>query len=260
MKKIILSLVIMLGMVSAVSAQTYKENFKSLLTVSSSSISTQNLASMLKPALGQLTGSYFSDEMAERYLSTQFADDFSDVIMPYFEKSLTDQDMQDLLASYNQPNVKSVVEKMNSLSSENLSQDVMNKLQEPIMTLMFGGTADDVKLADGVSEEYATAYTQFCEHGGMFSSFEAMKSLLSQNGMGSKLDPVISYLSKNMPRVMANMYNGKITMEDLKSIDAVYTTTAYKHFSEGMDGMMGNLTTVLQQLSQKVTDWANKNK
>lgn len=261
MKKVILTVAILatsiLGFAQEDSKQTFRESFRQMMESGIVAQSyTGTLTQSLESALASVKGIPGS---TQEYVKNQMMNDVIDIMADYYEPYVTTEDMNFITNQFQKPEIKTANEHIQSLATD-LNSGLASKMSKPIMNVLTGGTPEPVVLDDGISKTYFKACSEYCRKSDMLSTVESalnsIKSLPIPNEMlTNKLETIQQYLNANLPTMLANAYNGKVTVEDFKAMTKLFDTSAWQNFSKGNKALTSDMLNVAQKLTTKMAEY-----
>lgn len=258
MRRLFITLVICISAVLGAQAQTYKEQLKAFMATGGTTISIDNVSGNLVKMLPAGT----SNALIDRYAKEQLMDDIADILMPYYEKTTSMEDLKTLKAFYEKPEMKVIQQKIASLA-EGVTEKSMTQMEPAIRALMSGQEATDIKLDAGISNEYANMCNDYLKKAGLTDIFDGLFSTIKQMGAASsdpRIEKLLKYIESSIPAIMVNYLHESLSMDELKILYATTDTPAFKHMAEGNKAMMKDIMPISMQLKEKAESWINSHK
>lgn len=269
MKKIIIALVMCLcvGSVSAqnsviaigpISDDTYKVALKEVFTQTSSNVNPEKMADAIK----NMVGSNVPSAVIEKYIAEQLENDIIDLVTPYYEPYVTYGDLTFLTEQYAKPEIIKALGQLGSLADIDQNQ-LMQQLQQPLMTIMMGGQPENVKPNAGISKEYIDACIRYCEKAGVADAFETLKvafdKMPDENAKTSAYK-AFDYLKVNLPTVFVNVLHGHASLDDFKVMMTIYDSEAYEHVRNANKALITDVMPFTMKLIEKAKAYAESGK
>ncbi|MCQ2129512.1 MAG: hypothetical protein MJZ08_08815 [Bacteroidaceae bacterium] len=252
MKHLVITILMAVSASLTASAQTFKEFFDEVITGDISSFN------FLKPDNKLLN--IGNSEAVKAYAKEQMASDIAELIRPYYEATMSSDDMKELYEAFKQPKMKQAREHIQASMAGNFSEELAQELTGSAMSFVMGKTPDDIELKQGISKKYAKLCKEYCEVSGATNMIDAMLQSVPTGNASGMLNNIVGYLKSNMPTILANKFYGNVSTDDLKALQKLSKTEAYKHFSEGTTKFMGNIVPFAKELQGRMKAWEEKNK
>lgn len=227
------------------SAQTFNEFFDEVV---SNNVSTSFISKFMDQ-----TAMFGKDENAKRYFKEQMLSDIKDIIRPYYESTMSTDDIKEMYEAYKRPKIKEANEHILASMSSSLNEDLTKELAGKAMSL------EDIELKQGISNKYAKLCKEFCETSGTNTMLDAVYQSMPIDNK-AMLNTIMDYIKSNIPTILANKFYGNVTTDDLKALQKLSKTSAYKHFNEGTTKFMSNLEPFAKELIERMDAWEEKNK
>ena len=251
MKKIIFTIMLAVSASLTASAQTFNEFFDEVV---SNNVSTSFISKFMDQ-----TAMFGKDENAKRYFKEQMLSDIKDIIRPYYESTMSTDDIKEMYEAYKRPEIKEANEHILASMSSSLNEDLTKELAGKAMSLVMGGKMEDIELKQGISNKYAKLCKEFCEASGTNTMLDAVYQSMPIDNK-AMLNTIMDYIKSNIPTILANKFYGNVTTDDLKALQKLSKTSAYKHFNEGTTKFMSNLGPFAKELIERMDAWEEKNK
>ena len=222
----------------SINAQTFKEKFREVQKMALASSQSNSLADYIS----KLPGEDANSPLAQRYIKEQMLDDMLEIMAPYYEPYLTEEDIDFVRKEYEKPEVKTAVEHLNAISA-GTNGGMMAMVSGPMMQLMSGKAAEPVALREGVSNEYFAACADYCRKVDAMSSINTVLDLVQNvpgDAMKAKVATLKEYLQDNIAAIFTNACYGKVTAADLAIMSALNDTPAWQHFKQGTQNLLKN--------------------
>lgn len=271
------SLIMMAAMICLpMFADSYRNTMKEYM-LKSNVINTDQYVKLMEP----LAESFFADdiEMGKtiigRYIEEQMMEDITDMYLPLFRKHVSEAELKELIKTYSDPRYGRVQEHaskiLSTMDQTEEYQMFTTKYQEALVSIMQGGTAEDVKPTMSVSGEYARVFNQYYVSSGtkqmvtnMFSSMtDMLENMLisygyTQSEAKKVMKQVTDYSDRNLPVMLMSIFNRNLTLRDLQDLNEISATTPYKHAMEAVNDASTDVMQLGIDLISHMADWMDK--
>ena len=258
MKKLSITLLCCVCFALTVSAQTFKETLKEFITSQTSGVLTGDMSKLFKD---------FSKEesmpaLAKQYAKEQMMDDMIDIMVPYFEDKVTENDLKELTSFYKKPKTQEALGRLKVLADAFSKKNAVKEFFAPFTKLALGAKPDNLKLREGISKKYFKACNKYCKDAGIMKTVEQVEKAITQVPLPSDgvAEIMLDYLHKNLPTFLANTASQCVTLEDFDTMSEVFKTKAFKHFEAGKDAMMSDVMNIGIKLLEKINKWSAERK
>lgn len=234
-------------------------------------VNPDQYSQMLEP----LAQSLYADDpnganVVSQYVTTQMMQDIADIYEPAFRRYVSEAELNELASIYTNPKYanlqKRAMDIVNGMQHSPEYQQFVSQFSQAIQNIMMDQPARDVQIADDVSKEYADAFYQFYEDsrindilsGSFHSIFTTLQDELVKSGVSNpqaKVNQLVQYTSKNMPKVMLALFSSKLTLEDVKLVAGMTKSTAYQHSMDAVAEMASDPMKLGAELIAKMADW-----
>lgn len=216
--------------------QSYKKFIEACPSRSQVSASTMRVSlSTLNQALMKQYDKSLSDDLIETYLNEQFFDDVADAIIPFYQKGVSENDLQEVTRLMLQPAGKQFQEHLMAMY-DIYHEQMLEMGQQLAFKLIDGGTPDPVSLRPDISQDYILLFNKYYDAQNMAESTESMVRGLQQSASGEQMsivaDGLASFLRENLKNIMLNSCSGLLTESDLQFGIALSELPAWKHIQQ----------------------------
>lgn len=200
--------------------QCYKKYIEACPSGSQVSTSTMRVSlSTLNQALMKRYDKTLSDNLIEKYLKEQFPDDVADAVIPYFQKGVSENDLQEITRLMLLPAGKQYQEHL--MAMNDLYNEQMFEIGRQLaFKLLEGETPAPVSLRPDISKDYILLFNKFYNAQNMAEMTEKMVQGFQQSASGGQLsnvaDVLASFLRENLKNIMLNSCSGMLTEDDLQ--------------------------------------------
>ena len=257
MKRIFTSLMLCFSMLS-VFGQPQRSGFRQLIATGETPVNMRSLTAAINfnPSAG------FTPELSQKYARERMLDDMRTVFLPYYRPHLSHDDITFILAVLHSPDVRQALHHMEILKDGN-NMERGQYIGPSITKITAGETPENIKLKEGVNQEYLQAITAYYKASGQADQLEQTQKHLSaanpeDNGV-KNLVKILDFITTNNPTIMANMAYGKVSIDELKLMTSFYETKAFQHFRAGNQALSADSQNVLSKLMEMAMDWKHKN-
>lgn len=228
---------------------------------------------MMNPLVAQLypndaaqASAAFSD-----YISSQMMSDITDLYEPAFRGRVSEADLEELITLYSDPRFADMSKRaMGVVTSFSTTQEYaafQQQFQAAFLALAKGKNLPaDVSISEDIPAEYVDAFMSYYNDTKiddvLMSSFRSMQGMLSlamrKDGVAEpekKIDALLEYVSRNMPKVLISIFYKTFTVEDLRLCSTVTATPAYHRAREATTEVAGNPIEMSISLFGKIADW-----
>lgn len=209
--------------------------------------------------------------IVEKYLSTQFYEDMTNIMAEFYYKHMTLNQVKSLIKKYKDPAMADVLEKNTELS-KNIQEATQQYLMNNTMGLMSGKDLPAVELDANVSSEYMELIKKNIEISNSKSMIDNARNSLvpslveqiqdeeQKQMMTNMMNTMFEALSNNFETLYANSAIGIITKQDLKTINAFQQTEEAKASNKALAAITQNYLKLGEKIIGKFTDWYEKQK
>lgn len=245
MKRLSLALVFFLGTFMCVQAQTYSELLSKMLTIYTTENSPKTFA---KKAVSQIG--------AGAYIYEQMSNDLIEILSPYYQNTMTLEEMKELVGYYDDPGIKQAIEHFSQVNFHENADDKETSVKA-IGAMLRGEKAKGVKLKKGMSRDYAKKCMMYIEstssHLGIISTYS--KTETSGLSIGNA---IASYLKNDESVRMVNQCFEKVTNVDMENLSRIMETMAFQHMAEANREVRNNMGDITSQIKEKARAWTAK--
>ena len=263
---------VVLVALTSVQAESYRDLLKNYLTYSGD-LNAQNVQEELADALSRVVPAEQAAEVAtivSEYATTSMVDDMVDVMLPYFENKVSEDDLKEMAKIYQDERYVQLHSQAQKLLG-NLQNDeeyvrFMNKFQQDMGVLVQGNPVEDLAVPASVSDSYQKAFRHYYVQSGvrdvLDNSFSAVtdmirKELVSQSvpNADKVADEIGRYLTRNMETLTMVIFSRVYSADDLEYMTKMADTEAERHCIEAAKAMTANPFALIGQMMQKMTTW-----
>ena len=206
-------------------------------------------------------------------MDTQFIDDATDLLLPYYTKYVTEEDLQTLIRLQDDPRYAELAAKTRTLreNMENSTEFTTFQLNlvKALISLVSDEDPEDFAIPKTVSKSYRKTFNKYYKVSGteeiINSSYSALSGLmrnkLQEQGVSRQEADQFSekfsdYLFSNMRTILMCLYHGSVTEDDLNYLIQVTDTDAMRHYSKAMSAMTKDMKALAVQLVLRMAKWA----
>lgn len=195
------------------------------------------------------------------YLKDEFADDFTQIVSPYF-RCVSEADGQALLDAFSTPEVQDM---LNRVATATIAQQT--QLQQSISAatqqIMMGKTPAPITL-DNASSSYRSKFDEYYKLADVdnlvASAMNSTKQMLTQipeeqrAAVEKMLDSVLGYMKTNTYAITFNMANKTMTEDDLQRYVDLNSTPHGKNMLQATKNMSADALNVGMAISAKLVE------
>ena len=271
MKRILFSLCVAAIGLSSVSADTYNDALLSYMKYGNA-VDQQQYEKMLQPIVLQLfpndvegATAAFSD-----YASTRMMADLVELYEPAFRKHVSEEELQQLIATYSDPRFSEIQKRSASLvqnfSQSGEYQQFADLLAGAIGDIMLGKQPQNMPVPDSISPDYLALFNRYYVASGtnkiIEQTFSAMTGMM-ENAMKKNnvqnaqtiIQNIVAYIQLNMPTVLAALFSKALSADDLQMLINSTDSEAYKHSIDAVAEVVSNPMQLGIDLIDKMSDW-----
>lgn len=275
MKKLLFMLLTVMSCTICTGQESYEQALKEYLSLngtSSQMIDSNKIKSLLEEVNKQLLNDKDlpkSDELIEEYAASQMEKDMmSNVLIPMFKESVSEQDLKELVTMMNSKEGK----QWKDNSEKAISAWGLN-LGMSAMSIMLSD--DDDETNNGLTpnkdctKSYQELFNQYYEDSQieqlmntMLPSMipQAMKKLPSNEKVKKMFDKYRTYVQKNMKTLMLNCMFGTMTEGDLKFGINMFKKASYQNFIKAASKSISNIQEYGLAILNCYTTWLQEEK
>jgi hypothetical protein len=276
MKRIVLMMAVVLMALTSVNAESYRDLLKEYLNVSGQ-LGELSMQDQLADALSRVVPGEQAAEVAgivKEYATTGMADDLVDVMLPYFEKNVSEADLKEMMKVYQDERYMKLHSQAQQLLG-NLQNDAeyarfMGNFEQALGNIVQGKPVEDVAVPASITPEYKAAFDEYYRRSGVgevldnsFSSITGMvKQELENQGVPNAVmvaDDMGKYLTRNMQTLTMVIFSRAYSADDLEYMTKMADTEAGRHCMKAAKDMTANPFALVAQMMQKMTTWLQAN-
>ena len=276
MKRIVLMMAVVLVALTGLRAESYRDLLKAYLNYSGE-LNELSMQEQLSDALSRVVPGDKATEVVtivSEYATTSMVDDLVDVMMPYFEKNVSEADLREMTKVYQNERYvllhKQSQQLLGNLQNDEEYRRFMDKFQQDMGTLVQGKPVEDLAVPASVTEAYQNTFKNYYRRSGvgdvLDNSFTAVtdmirQELLSQNVPDAEklADDMGKYLSRNMEKLTMVIFSRVYSADDLEYMAEMADTEAGRHCMKAAKDMTANPFALIGQMMQKMTTWLQTN-
>lgn len=255
MKKLFFVAAMLLMSTIAIKADVYSDGLKSFINSGASPQLDVNKLSAQLQQMGVDTTTYSAQQMF---------DDVVEIFAPYYRQNFTEEEMQQFVQFYAQPQMVALAKKSVSVSE---MQQVQNQaiLSDAIMKITTGQTPADIQPVP-CSPAYLAAFDKYWEMADVENTLDkttgALEGLFSGMLTGSAEEKkasmelagqLISYLKKNFRAITLNVVADVLSEEDLATYTSVMDQPFYPAMRKTNQSLADDMPNFLSKILQMAT-------
>lgn len=216
-------------------------------------------------AMGRLANPSATDaELTSKinaYLKDEFADDFTQIVSPYF-RCVSEADGQALLDAFSTPEVQDMLNRMATATIAQQTQ-IQQSIGAATQQIMMGKTPAPITL-DDASSSYRSKFDEYYKLADVdnlvASAMNSTKQMLTQipeeqrAAVEKMLDSVLGYMKTNTYAITFNMANKTMTEDDLQRYVDLNSTPHGKNMLQATKNMSADALNVGMAISAKLAE------
>lgn len=195
------------------------------------------------------------------YLKDEFADDFTQIVSPYF-RCVSEADGQALLDAFSTPEVQDMLNRMATATIAQQTQ-LQQSISAATQQIMMGKTPAPITL-DNASSSYRSKFDEYYKLADVdnlvASAMNSTKQMLTQipeeqrAAVEKMLDSVLGYMKTNTYAITFNMANKTMTEDDLQRYVDLNSTPHGKNMLQATKNMSADALNVGMAISAKLVE------
>lgn len=259
MKKLFFLAAMLLMSATAIKADVYSDGLKSFLNSGASSQLDVNKLSAQLQQMGVDTTTYSAQQML---------DDVVEILAPYYRQNFTEEQMQQFVQFYAQPQIVELTKK-SAAATEMLQVQNQAILSDAIMKITTGQTPADIQPVQ-CSPAYLAAFDRYWEMADVETTLDkmtgALEGLFAGMQKGSEEEKkagvemagrLISYLKTNFRALTLNSLSGVLSEQDLVTFTSVMDQPFYPAMRKTNQSLVDDLPNFLSKIIQMATKLGN---
>lgn len=216
-------------------------------------------------AMGRLANPSATDaELTSKinaYLKDEFADDFTQIVSPYF-RCVSEADGQALLDAFSTPEAQDMLNRMATATIAQQTQ-LQQSISAATQQIMMGKTPAPITL-DNASSSYRSKFDEYYKLADVdnlvASAMNSTKQMLTQipeeqrAAVEKMLDSVLGYMKTNTYAITFNMANKTMTEDDLQRYVDLNSTPHGKNMLQATKNMSADALNVGMAISAKLAE------
>lgn len=216
-------------------------------------------------AMGRLANPSATDaELTSKinaYLKDEFADDFTQIVSPYY-RCVSEADGQALLDAFSTPEVQDMLNRMATATIAQQTQ-LQQSISAATQQIMMGKTPAPITL-DNASSSYRSKFDEYYKLADVdnlvASAMNSTKQMLTQipeeqrAAVEKMLDSVLGYMKTNTYAITFNMANKTMTEDDLQRYVDLNSTPHGKNMLQATKNMSADALNVGMAISAKLAE------
>lgn len=216
-------------------------------------------------AMGRLANPSATDaELTSKinaYLKDEFADDFTQIVSPYY-RCVSEADGQALLDAFSTPEAQDMLNRMATATIAQQTQ-LQQSISAATQQIMMGKTPAPITL-DNASSSYRSKFDEYYKLADVdnlvASAMNSTKQMLTQipeeqrAAVEKMLDSVLGYMKTNTYAITFNMANKTMTEDDLQRYVDLNSTPHGKNMLQATKNMSADALNVGMAISAKLAE------
>lgn len=207
--------------------------------------------------------------LCQKYFSTQFMNDMVEVVSPYYEKVLSEADINSLIEQLNTPAGKLSTNHIGKATKQMSSPEAQGFMQKAMMSILQGQKAEEVK-PEACSAVYQQKFNEYYTVTNTAANITSVISSLEPALMGQAqtseqktqmrnlLNSLSSFLTTNMKTFALNTFHPEVTEADLDFYINFSKSPAGQNLIKGGSAMTKDAMNMGTKLVEKFTLWVAK--
>ena len=267
MKRLISSVVLAVMLCLPMLADSYHDALVQYMS-GSDAVDMSKYSHMLQPMAEKV---FPGDKKAARafteYMTTQMILDIVDIYEPSFRKYVSQEELNELINLYSDPKYATLNKRWEQVVSDSQHsteyQVFVLQLSQGIQEILQDKPAQDLQMADDVSKEYSDVFYQYFSLSGIDEMLRNVyRSVLSDmiqqydvSNPQAKMDEVLDYAIRNVPKVLLSMCQNVLTIDDLRLLITLSENPAYRHSQQAIAEGTSNVMAMAVTLIRKMAEW-----
>lgn len=196
------------------------------------------------------------------YMRNQFKTDAVEWMAKHYRKNMSEKDFNDMVSFFMQPEVLAVQKKVVSAATIGQGQEMMQALMPQMMTIMQGGTPEDLKMPD-CDAKLKESFLHWLEINGtsetMKTSLGVVKSKvadMSPAGMSQEqkqqaakmMNGLFAFMEKNIDALLVTSMVGKVDIKDMEVLNAIENKPFFVSYKKTNLSLAGDMSTFMDKL------------
>jgi hypothetical protein len=211
---------------------------------------------------------YKASSIVSEYVSQQLLIDMTEVYQPIYKSFLSKSELKALNKAYADPQFaqKEAVsmELYGNILSPQVNKNVALLMERGLNAYKEGKTPEDFATPSDIEQDYIETFVRYYEGAKLDKiassrlQAELLKGWMAQNGVANADEAAgdfASYLKRNMPMAMVQLYKEQLTKEDLQLLIKNTSTPAYHHSLDAAIYLKANAATTNVQFYRKFAAW-----
>ena len=238
------------GYAPAANGQTYSECLRQMYDSDIMGASAAEVISSMKG----LVGSDIDSPLAQQYIKEQMLTDMVELMQPYFEANISEDELKAVFKEYEKPEVQTASKHIKE-SLTSVSGDVIEELKTAAMRVIMGEKLQPMTLKEGISSDFRAACDNYFKQTDALSGVEiAVENILKSvpdEAMKAKLSVLADYVKESIPVMFTNACNGRVSMQDLSVMTALSETPAQKNYNQAIKAWLADALNFGQAMKGK---------
>lgn len=252
--RLLIALLVMLVAASGYAQDTYREAVKQYLNVDEKYERSKAIIPFFKMMFVN-DGKVNLDQLNERYLKEQLADDYAESLIPILQsKNITEADLQEVYSLLSTPQGKTYAAHKAEWENE-LDTEITGILLQAVFDMEPEGELElePIQPDADIDAAYATKMSKLLDDMSLVSTMIKKLEEPSSDGSEDEVDPkMLDWFKDNMSVIALNTAYGTLTDEDLDFGQLLFTKESYRKV---MDLSINAVEKNVAALFTKYFDW-----
>ena len=230
--RLLIALLVMLVAASGYAQDTYREAVKQYLNVDEKFERSKAIIPFFKMMFVS-DGKVNLDQLNERYLTEQLADDYAESLIPTLQaQNITEADLQEVYSLLSTPQGQTFAAHKAEWENE-CDSEIMNLMLEAVLDMEPEGEfeLEPIQPDADINATYAAKMSKLLDDMSVVSTMIKQLEEPSSDGSEDEMDPkMIDWFKENMPVIALNTAYGILTDKDLDFGQMLFTKESYRKF------------------------------
>lgn len=198
--------------------------------------------------------------LAKKYYESQMMDDMVDLMLPYYSKTLSLEDLQKINTTASDPKISAIGKKF---QSPEVAKKIEQVMTSTIMQMAYSnGESQPVVSEEEKKNDFYIATSKLCEKTGMIetmsSTFSAMSAQATTAEQKQLMDKIFTNITKEMPSIIYLAYKEVAAIEEIETLNSIFDKPEYRKLKPINLEVSKNIMTVAQGIMIKANEWLQK--
>ncbi len=261
--------------------KTYRECVKKLLQ-QNDAFSTKEMKWTLQMAMSKMAKAvpgYINKKMSEAelkqyidkrvdaYLASQYKKDLVDIMLPYYQKHLTEAQLKRLVVMLNTEQAR--ISNAHIMAVTQKSQQPIREYMSSVLPKLMAGEKWPIPKAKNCSANYKQLFDQYYQISGMnnvydqlFSSVEQLLGNANKSNSDTQnpLKQIKAGFKTALPVLLRNSYINTVTENDLAYQIKLCKTSEYQSYMKASSAILTDIGGITRATLEKFDNWQKRQK